>query len=59
MFKMHYFSKKYSISPSAWEFPPSAPSLPLTFDVGDLKLRDLTKLWFLTDYHAMLPNKTS
>jgi len=43
MSKMHYFSNKFSKIAKRWGL--SAPS-PLTFDVGDLKLRDLTKLWF-------------
>jgi len=38
------FSNKFSIIAKRWEL--SAPRSPLTFDVGDLKLRDLAKLWF-------------
>jgi len=43
MSKMHYFSDTFQKSSSAGGFPLLAP---LTFDVGDLKLRDLDKLCF-------------
>jgi len=39
---MRYFSNKVSKIDNYWEF--SAPSTSLPFDIGDLKLRDLTKL---------------
>jgi len=40
---MHCFSNKFSKSPSAGGSPPPRP---LIFNIGDLKLGDLTKLWF-------------
>jgi len=43
MSKMHYFSNKISKIAKRWSSPPQPP---LTFDDGDLKLRDLAKLWF-------------
>jgi len=44
MSKMHYFSDKFSKIAKRWVL--SAPQRPLIFDFGDLKLRDLVKLWF-------------
>jgi len=41
MSKIHYFSNKFSKIVKRWE---------LSFDFGDLNLRDLVKLFFLTDY---------
>jgi len=43
MFKMRYFSNKFSKIAKRWEL--SAPSASLPFDIGDLKLRHLVKLW--------------
>jgi len=37
MFKMHYFSNKFSKIAKRWGG---------TFNIGDLKFRDLAKLWF-------------
>jgi len=42
--KMHYFSNKFSKIAKRWVL--TAPQRPLIFNIGDLKLRDLTKLWF-------------
>jgi len=39
---MHYFSNKFSKIAKRWGL--SALN-PLTFDIGDLQLRDLAKLW--------------
>jgi len=41
--KMRYFSNKFSKIANRWELAALSASLP--FDVGDLKLRDLAKLW--------------
>jgi len=40
---MHYFSNKSSKIAKSGAF---RPQLRLTFDVDDVKLRDLAKLWF-------------
>jgi len=41
MSKMHYFSNKFSKIGKRWGL--SAPSASLTFNLGDLKFRDLAK----------------
>jgi len=61
MSKMRYFNNKFSKFSKRWGSPLrfplgalrpalhwelSAASVPLTSDFGDLKLRDLPKLWF-------------
>jgi len=43
MSKMRYFSNKFSKIAKRWEL--SVPRASLPFDIGDLKLRDLAKLW--------------
>jgi len=43
MSKMGYFSNIFSKIAKCWRL--SAPSASLPFDIGDLKLRDLAKLW--------------
>jgi len=43
--KMHYFHIKFSNIAKRWGL--SAPRRFLIFDLGDLKLPDLTKLYFL------------
>jgi len=47
MFKMHYLSRpnKFSKTPSAGALR-FCPQHPLTFDIDDLKVRDLAKLRF-------------
>jgi len=42
--KMHYFINKFSNIAKRWWL--SAPQRLLIFNIGDLKFRDLTKLWF-------------
>jgi len=44
MFKMHYFSNIFSKISKRWGL--SSPQRPLISNIGDLKLRDLAKLWF-------------
>jgi len=44
--KMHYFSNKFSKIAKRWDSPPPAS---LIFNIGDLKSRDLTKLWLQAD----------
>jgi len=44
MYKMRYFNNKFSKITNRWGL--SALSAPLTFDFGDLKLRDFSKLSF-------------
>jgi len=39
--KMHYFSNKFSKIAKRWGL-----SLPVPFNISDLKLSDLAKLWF-------------
>jgi len=43
MSKMRCFSNKFSKIAKRWEL--SATSASLLFDIGNLTLRDLTKLW--------------
>jgi len=45
MSKMHYFSNKFSKIAKRWGV--FRPQRLLTFNIGDLKLRDLAKWWFL------------
>jgi len=40
---MHCFSNKFSKIAKRWEL--SVSNAPFTFNIGDLKLRDLAKLW--------------
>jgi len=40
---MRYFSNKFSKIAKRWELSDRSTSLP--FGIGDLKLRDLAKLW--------------
>jgi len=43
MSKMHYFSNNFSKIVKRWGLSAHPP---LTFDIDDLKLRDLANLWF-------------
>jgi len=43
MSKMRYFSNRLLKIAKRWEL--SAPNASLPSDIGDLKLRDLAKLW--------------
>jgi len=43
--KMHHFSNKFLKIYKRWGLA-YHPQHPLIFNIGDLKLRDLTKLWF-------------
>jgi len=52
---MHYFSNKFTKSPSALR-----PHYPLIFGFGDLKLRDVAKLcFFQADYDEIKLQKIS
>jgi len=46
MSKIHYFSNKFSKIAKRWVLSVPSGQRPISFDVGDLKLRDLAKLWF-------------
>jgi len=49
MSKTHCFSNKFQKSPiKRWWL--LRPQRPITFNIGDLKLRDLAKLCFSNDY---------
>jgi len=44
MHNMYYFSNNFSKIAKRWGL--SAPQRPLIFNFGELKLRNLAKLWF-------------
>jgi len=45
MSKMHYFNNKCSKIAKRWDYL-NSPQRPLSFNIGDLKFRDLATLWF-------------
>jgi len=55
--KMHYFSNKFSKIAKRWGLSATAP---LIFGFGDLKLRDVAKLYFFqADYDKIELHKIS